>query len=567
MKKITIFSLFLALAFAACKNATSTTTDAWLIKNGTIYDGSGGEPFVGDVLIQGDTIAAIEKAGILAKNTELLRGAKELDATGMAVSPGFVNMLSWATESLIEDGRSLSDIRQGITFEVMGEGESMGPISDSLRHEAEANQGDIKYKIEWTTLGGYLNWLTKRGIACNVGSFVGATTVRQNVLGSRDVAPNPAELTQMKALVRQAMEEGALGVGSSLIYAPAFYAKTNELVELSKVASEYGGSYITHMRSEGNRLLEGVDEVLDIAKRANIHVEIYHLKAAGKQNWAKMDKVIAKIDSARKAGINITTDMYTYVAGATGLDASMPPSIQEGGIKAWIARMKDPKIRAQTIKDMRTPTDKWENLFLGATPKGMLLTDFREDSLRYLQGKTLEEVAKMYGKSAEETAMDLVIKDGSRVGVVYFLMSEENVKKQIALPFMSFGSDAASQAPEGVFIKTSAHPRTYGNFARLLGKYVRDEKVITLQEAIRKLAALPCDNLKIKKRGTLKVGNYADVVLFDPLSIQDHATFEKPHQLATGVRDVFVNGQVVLKNGEATGAKAGRVIRGAGFKQ
>jgi N-acyl-D-amino-acid deacylase len=566
MKKITLFSLLLALAFAACKNATPTT-DAWLIKNGTIYDGSGGEPFVGDVLIQGDTIAAIEKSGILAKNTELLRGAKELDATGMAVSPGFVNMLSWATESLIEDGRSLSDIRQGITFEVMGEGESMGPISDSLRHEAEANQSDIKYKIEWTTLGGYLNWLTKRGIACNVGSFVGATTVRQNVLGSRDVAPNPAELTKMKALVRQAMEEGALGVGSSLIYAPAFYAKTNELVELSKVASEYGGSYITHMRSEGNRLLEGVDEVLDIAKRANIHVEIYHLKAAGKQNWAKMDKVIAKIDSARKAGINITTDMYTYVAGATGLDASMPPSIQEGGIKAWIARMKDPKIRAQTIKDMRTPTDKWENLFLGATPKGMLLTDFREDSLRYLQGKTLEEVAKIYGKSAEETAMDLVIKDGSRVGVVYFLMSEENVKKQIALPFMSFGSDAASQAPEGVFIKTSAHPRTYGNFARLLGKYVRDEKVISLQEAIRKLAALPCDNLKIKKRGTLKVGNYADVVLFDPLSIQDNATFEKPHQLATGVRDVFVNGQVVLKNGEATGAKAGRVVRGAGFKQ
>jgi N-acyl-D-amino-acid deacylase len=567
MKKITLFTLLFAIAFGACKNATPTTTDAWLIKNGTIYDGSGGEPFVGDVLIQGDTIAAIEKAGILAKNTELLRGAKELDATGMAVSPGFVNMLSWATESLIEDGRSLSDIRQGITFEVMGEGESMGPISDSLRHEAEANQSDIKYKIEWTTLGGYLNWLTKRGIACNVGSFVGATTVRQNVLGSRDVAPNPAELTQMKALVRQAMEEGAFGVGSSLIYAPAFYAKTNELVELSKVASEYGGSYITHMRSEGNRLLEGVDEVLDIAKRANIPVEIYHLKAAGKQNWAKMDKVIVKIDSARKAGINITTDMYTYVAGATGLDASMPPSIQEGGIKAWIARIKDPKIRAQTIKDMRTPTDKWENLFLGATPKGMLLTDFREDSLRYLQGKTLEEVAKIYGKSAEETAMDLVIKDGSRVGVVYFLMSEENVKKQIALPFMSFGSDAASQAPEGVFIKTSAHPRTYGNFARLLGKYVRDEKVITLQEAIRKLAALPCDNLKIKKRGTLKVGNYADVVLFDPLSIQDHATFEKPHQLATGVRDVFVNGQVVLKNGEATGAKAGRVIRGAGFKQ
>jgi N-acyl-D-amino-acid deacylase len=558
MKKNIYFLFLIMMPLFACKNAPQAT-DSWLIKNGTIYDGSGGEPFVGDVLIQGDTIAAIEKAGIL-------RGGKEIDATGLAVSPGFVNMLSWATESLIEDGRSLSDIKQGVTFEVMGEGESMGPISDSLRREAEENQTDIKYKIEWKTLGGYLDWLTKRGIACNVGSFIGATTVRQNVLGSRNVAPTAAELEKMKALVREAMEEGAFGVGSSLIYAPAFYANTDELVELSKVASEYGGTYITHMRSEGNRLLEGVDEVLDIAKRAKIHAEIYHLKAAGKPNWSKMDKVIAKIDSARKSGINISTNMYTYIAGATGLDASMPPSVQEGGIKAWIARLKDPKTRAQTLKEMRTPTDKWENLLMGATPKGMILTDFREDSLRYLQGKTLEEVAKLFGKSAEETAMDLVIKDGSRVGVVYFLMSEENVRKQIALPFMAFGSDASSQAPEGIFLKTSAHPRTYGNFSRLLGKYVRDEKIITLQEAVRKLAALPCDNLNIKKRGRLKVGNFADVVLFDPLSIQDHATFEKPHQISTGVRDVFVNGTPVLKNGEPTGAKAGRVVRGAGFK-
>jgi N-acyl-D-amino-acid deacylase len=558
MKKNIYFLFLIMMPLFACKNAPQAT-DSWLIKNGTIYDGSGGEPFVGDVLIQGETIAAIEKAGIL-------RGGKEIDATGLAVSPGFVNMLSWATESLIEDGRSLSDIKQGVTFEVMGEGESMGPISDSLRREAEENQTDIKYKIEWKTLGGYLDWLTKRGIACNVGSFIGATTVRQNVLGSRNVAPTAAELEKMKALVREAMEEGAFGVGSSLIYAPAFYANTDELVELSKVASEYGGTYITHMRSEGNRLLEGVDEVLDIAKRAKIHAEIYHLKAAGKPNWSKMDKVIAKIDSARKSGINISTNMYTYIAGATGLDASMPPSVQEGGIKAWIARLKDPKTRAQTLKEMRTPTDKWENLLMGATPKGMILTDFREDSLRYLQGKTLEEVAKLFGKSAEETAMDLVIKDGSRVGVVYFLMSEENVRKQIALPFMAFGSDASSQAPEGIFLKTSAHPRTYGNFSRLLGKYVRDEKIITLQEAVRKLAALPCDNLNIKKRGRLKVGNFADVVLFDPLSIQDHATFEKPHQISTGVRDVFVNGTPVLKNGEPTGAKAGRVVRGAGFK-
>ena len=557
MKKI-LLAIVSLVALFSCKNPNAPSNSV-LIKNGTIYDGSGGAPFVGDILIQGDTIAAIEKPNIL-------RGQTEVEANGLAVAPGFINMLSWATESLIADGRSLGDIKQGVTLEVMGEGGSMGPVSDSLRREAEADMGDIKYKIEWTTLGGYLDWLVRRGVSCNVASFVGATTVRQNVLGSRNVAPNAVELEKMKSLVRQAMDEGALGVGSSLIYAPAFYAKTDELVELSKVASEYGGTYITHMRSEGNRFLEAIDETIDIAKRANIHVEIYHLKAAGKQNWAKLDKAIAKIDSARRAGINITTDMYTYIAGATGLDAAMPPSVQEGGTKAWIERLKNPTIRQQVLKDMRTPTDKWENLLMGSGAKGALLLGFKQDSLKYLTGKTLEEVAKMYGKSAEETAMDLVIKDGSRVEVAYFLMSEDNVRRQIALPYMSFGSDASSQAPEGVFLKSSTHPRAYGNFARLLGKYVRDEKVISLAEAVRKLAALPADNLHLAKRGTLHVGNFADVVVFDPLSIRDNATFDKPQQFASGMMHVFVNGQQVLKNGEHTGVKSGRVVRGRGKK-
>jgi N-acyl-D-amino-acid deacylase len=551
MKKLLIFSAFLTFCLS-CKNETPLSI---LIKNGTIYDGSGGKSFVGDVLIQGDTIAAIEKAGIL-------KGTTEIDAKGMAVAPGFINMLSWATESLIEDGRSMGDIKQGVTLEVMGEGNSMGPLNDSIKREAVANMGDIRYNIEWKTLGGYLDWLTKRGVSCNVASFVGAATVRENVLGSRNVAPNAQELEKMKALVKEAMEEGAMGMGSALIYAPGFYAKTDELVELCKVASSYGGSYITHMRSEGNRLTQAVDEVLSIAKQSNIHCEIYHLKAAGKQNWSKMDLVIAKIDSAREAKLNITTNMYNYVAGATGLDASMPPAVQEGGIKEWIKRLKDPKMRQQIIKDMKTPTDKWENLMLGAGASGMLIAGFKTDSLRYLTGKTLEEVAKIYGKSPEETACDLVIKDGSRVEVIYFLMNEDNVKKQMKLPYMSFGSDAGSMAPEGVFLKSSTHPRSYGNFAKLLGKYVRDEKVITMEEAIYKLTLLPATNLKIKKRGALQVGHYADVVVFDPLSIQDHATFEKPHQLSTGMKQVFVNGVQVLKNGEHTGAKSGRAVYG-----
>jgi N-acyl-D-amino-acid deacylase len=556
MKKFNLLA-YLFLFFIACNNEKST--NSILIKNGTIYDGSGNDPFIGDVLIQNDTISAIEKPNVL-------RGAIEVDAKGMAVGPGFINMLSWSTETLIADGRSMGELKQGVTLEVMGEGNSMGPINDSMRLEAEASMGDLKYKMEWATLGGYLDWLTKRGISCNVASFVGAATVRENILGSKNIAPNPQQLEKMKALVRQAMEEGAMGVGSALIYAPGFYAKTDELIELCKVAAEYDGMYISHLRSEGNRFSEAVDELIKIAHDAKIRAEIYHLKAAGTQNWEKLDKIIAKIDSANKAGLQISTDMYTYIAGATGLDASMPPSVQEGGYNEWVKRLKDPKIRKQVLKEMTTPTDKWENLFMGATPKGMLLVGFKSDSLRYLIGKTVEEAAKIYGKSPEETIIDLVIKDGSRVDVIYFLMSEDNVKKQLKLPYMSFGSDAGSQAPEGIFLKSSPHPRSYGNFARVLGKYVRDEKVISLQEAIYKLTALPASHLKIKKRGNLKVGNYADIVVFDPHTIQDHATFEKPHQYATGMKHVFVNGVQVLKEGEHTNAKPGRVVYGPGKK-
>lgn len=531
-----------------------------LIRNGTIYDGSGADPFVGDVAVNGDTIVAL---GSLSN----ARGKTEIDATGLAVAPGFINMLSWATESLIEDGHAQSDIRQGVTLEVFGEGWSMGPLNDKMKREMVEQQGDIKFAVRWTTLNEYLEYLVSKGVSPNVASFVGATTVRIYVLGYEDRAPTPSELDQMRMLVSQAMEEGALGVGSSLIYAPAFYASTEELIELCKVASRYGGMYISHLRSEGNRLLEAVDELIRIAREANIPAEIYHLKAAGQANWGKLDEVIKKIDAARQQGLRITANMYTYTAGATGLDAAMPPWVQEGGLSQWINRLKDPAIRQRVKQEMTTPTDAWENLFLAAgSPDKILLVGFKNDALKPLTGKTLAEVAAMRGKSPEDTAIDLVIEDGSRVGTVYFLMSEENVRKQIALPYMSFGSDAEAPTIGGVFLKSNPHPRAYGTFARLLGKYVRDERIISLQEAVRRLTSLPATNLKLDRRGALQVDYFADIVVFDPNKIQDHATFEKPHQYATGVVHVFVNGVAVLKNGEHTGATPGRVVRGPGWK-
>jgi len=550
----------LATAFFFTQNTMAVNYDL-LIRNGTIYDGSGRAPVVGDVAINGDTIAAVGKL------TDA-RGKTEVDARGLAVAPGFINMLSWANESLIQDGRSQSDIRQGVTLEVMGEGESMGPLNDTMKKEMGEQQGDIKFDVKWTTLGEYLDYLVQRGVSCNVASFVGATTVRIHEIGYADRPPTSAELERMKQLVRQAMGEGALGVGSSLIYAPAFYAKTDELVALAKVASEYGGVYISHIRSEGTRLLEAADELITISREAKIPAEFYHLKAAGQSNWNKLDALIQKIEAARAAGLRITADMYTYTAGQTGLDAAMPPWVQEGGYKAWAERLKDPAIRERVKREMGTPTDQWENFFIASgSPDKILLIGFKNDKLKPLTGKTLAEIAKTRGTSPEETAMDLVIEDGSRVSTVYFLMSEDNVRKEVALPWVSFGSDAESLAPEGVFLKSNPHPRAYGNFAHLLGNYVRDEKIVPLQEAIRRLSALPAGNLKLDRRGALRSGYFADVVVLDPAKIQDHATYEKPHRYSTGVLHVFVNGAQVLKNGEHTGAKSGRAVRGLGWKK
>jgi N-acyl-D-amino-acid deacylase len=532
-----------------------------ILRGGTIYDGSGGKPYVGDVALRGDRIERIAKAGDLGD----AKGKLEVDAKGMAVSPGFVNMLSWATDSLIQDGRGQSEIRQGVTLEVMGEGASMGPLNDAMKKESVEQQGDIKYPINWTTLGEYMEMLEKKGISPNVASFVGATTVRVHEVGYDNRPPTPEELKRMRALVRQAMEEGALGVGSSLIYAPAFYAGTDELVALCEEAAPYGGMYISHMRSEGNRLVEAVDELIEISRRAKVPAEIYHLKVAGRQNWSKLDQVLQRIDKARAEGLRITADMYTYPAGATGLDAAMPPWVQEGGLKAWIGRMKDPATRERLKKEMSTPTNEWENLYLSAGPENTYLVAFKNDKLKPLTGKSLAEVAKMRGKSPEETAMDLVIEDDSRVGTIYFLMSEDNIKRQLKLPYVSFGSDAEAMAPEGPFLKSNPHPRAYGNFARVLGKYARDEKVMSVEEAVRRLTSLPAENLKVRERGRLQEGYFADVVVFDPAKIQDHATFDKPHQYSTGVLHVFVNGVQVLKDGEHTGATPGRVVRGPGW--
>lgn len=553
-----IFFVSFVFLFSTCSRATEYDV---VIRNGTVYDGSGSPPVVADVVINQGKIWGVGK-------WENVKGRTEIDAKGLAVAPGFINMLSWATESLIEDGKSQSDIRQGVTLEVFGEGESMGPWNDTMKAEFRQMQGDIKYKIEWTSLNEYLEYLAKKGISTNVASFIGATTVRENVLGYADRAPNPQELEQMRNLVHQAMEEGALGVGSSLIYAPAFYAKTDELIELCKVTAGYGGMYISHIRSEGNQLHQAIDELIKISREANIPAEIYHLKAAGKSNWNKMDDVIKKVEAARKEGLAVTADMYTYLAGATGLDAAMPPWVQEGGLKEWQKRLKDPIIRKRVKKEMSTPTDKWENLYLAAgSANNVLLVGFKQDSLKYLTGKTLAEVAALRHKSPEETAMDLVIDDDTRVGTVYFLMDEENVKKQIALSWVSFGSDAESLAPEGMFLKSNPHPRAYGNVARLLGKYVREEKVIPLEEAIRRLTSLPAKNLKIKDRGALAKDYYADIVVFDPAKIVDHAKFDKPHQYSTGMVHVFVNGKQVLRDGEHSGAKPGMVVRGPGWKQ
>jgi len=550
---------FLALLpFVIIGACTSAPEHDLIIRNGTIVDGTGKQAYVGDLAVDDDQITAVGDLGDA-------RGALEVDAANLIVAPGFINMLSWAGDRLIEDGRSQSDIRQGVTLEVFGEGTSGGPLNDQMKRGEVASQGDITFDIEWTTLGEYLQYLVKKGISTNVASFVGATTLRIHEVGYEDRPPTNEELDRMRALVRQAMEEGALGIGSSLIYAPAFYAQTDELIELSKVAAEYDGMYISHMRSEGNALLESIDELLTIAREAGIRSEIYHLKAAGEANWDKLDTAISKIEAARTQGLEITADMYNYTAGSTGLDAAMPPWVQEGGYDAWAERLQDPAIRERMRHEITTPTNEWENLMLAAGSEGTLLVEFKNPALREYTGQTLADVAEQRGTSIPDTIMDLVIEDGSRVQVVYFLMSEENIKQQLKLPWVSFSSDAGSMAPEGVFLNNSTHPRAYGNFARLLGKYVRDEKVISLEEAIRKLTSFPASNLRIQGRGQLSPGYFADIVVFDPTAIQDHATYEEPHQYATGMHHVWVNGTRVLADGDHTGAMPGRVVRGPGW--
>jgi N-acyl-D-amino-acid deacylase len=552
------FFMLLFVLFYACKSKTTYDT---IIRNGMIYDGLGGEPYKGDIGIKDDSIMMIgDLSGAEATET--------IDAGGLAVAPGFINMLSWATETLIEDGRSQSDIRQGVTLEVFGEGWSMGPINKRIKERELQSQSDIKYTIGWNTLGEYLSYLEKKGVSCNVASFVGATTLRDYVIGEDNRAPTPAELDSMVLLVKQAMEEGAMGVGTSLIYPPAFFAKTEELIALCKEASAHGGTYISHMRSEGNKLHEAVEELIRISKEANIHAEIYHLKAAGKDNWPKLDSVIRRVEKARKEGQNITANMYTYTAGATGMTASMPPSLQDGGFGKLRERLMDPATRVAMKKAMNTNAPDWENLYYGAGgAENVLLLSFKQDSLKKFTGKSLAEVARIRGTSPEETAMDLIIQDSTRVGVAYFMMHEDNVKKQVALPWMSFGSDEGSYTNEGVFLKSNAHPRAYGTFIRVLGKYVREEKLISLAEAIRKLSHLPATNLKLKRRGSLIRGNYADVVIFDPAKVADKATFQEPHQYAEGMLYVWVNGKKVLDKGTHTGATPGRFVKGPGYKK
>jgi len=553
---------FLTIVFTvfAQEPSPSPSSDDFdlIVRGGTLYDGTGAKPLQADVAIRGDRIAGIG-------DFKSAKAKTVIDAKALAVAPGFINMLSWSTESLIQDGRSQSEILQGLTTEIMGEGESMGPVNDRVREHQIREQTDIKYDITWNTLAEYLQYLETHGISCNVASFIGATTIREYVIGFEDKQPTPEQLDEMRELVRKEMEAGALGIGTSLIYPPAFYAKTEELIELCKVAAKYQGKYISHIRSEGNQLFEAVDELLRIAREANIPAELYHIKTAGKKNWSKEDQLLTRIERAQKKGLNVRANMYTYTAAGTGLDACLPPWTEDGGYPELFRRLRDPVMRAIIKAEAQVDSDEWENLYLAAgSPEKILLVGFKSEKLKPLTGKTLAEVAKMRGKDPIDTIMDLISEDESRIGTVYYLMSEENVKKELRKPWISFGSDEASQAPEAPFTKSNPHPRAYGNFARVLGKYVRDEKVLSMSDAIHRLSGLPATNLGLDRRGFLKEGMFADVVVFDPATITDHATFEKPHQYATGVKHVLVNGVQVIKDGEHTGAKPGRALWGPG---
>jgi N-acyl-D-amino-acid deacylase len=555
----TAIAMMSAACLAACASPQPAPSYDTVIRGGAIYDGSGGAPYRSDVALSGDRIVYVGPRAPA-------RGRTEIDASGLAVAPGFINMLSWANESLIEDGRGQSDIRQGVTLEVMGEGTSMGPFNEEMKQDRIRRQGDIRYPITWTSLGEYLETLEKKGVSPNVASFVGATTVRVHELGEGDVDPSPEQLARMRVLVRQAMNEGAMGVGSSLIYAPAFFAETPELIALAAEAGKCGGMYISHIRDEGPKLLESIDELIAISEKSGAPAEIYHFKQSGRENWPKIDAAIARVEAARARGLRITADMYTYAASSTGFDAAMPLWVQEGGIEAWVARLKDPVIRARAIAEMRAKASENGSLVV-KEPGKVLLLGFKNPALKPLSGRSLADVARERGKPPEEVAADLIVEDNSRIQVAYFSMNEENVARVTALPWMSFGSDASAQAPEGVFLKSSTHPRAYGTFARLLGKYVRDEKRLPLQEAVRRLTSFPASNLGIKERGAVKAGYFADLAIFDPKAIRDNATFAQPQAYATGMRHVFVNGTAVLREGEHTGATPGRFVRGQGWNR
>jgi N-acyl-D-aspartate/D-glutamate deacylase len=549
--------ILLILASQFSRGADPAPFDV-LIKGGTVYDGTGEKGRVTDVAVSGDRIAGVGEFSPAQARTVI-------DAKGLAVAPGFINMLSWSTVSLIEDGRSQGEIRQGVTTEVMGEGNSMGPLNEAMKARMVRDQGDIKYEVKWNTLAEYLKHLEQRGVAPNVASFLGATTVREYVIGLEDKAPTPLQLDEMRALVRREMEDGALGIASALIYAPAFYAKTDELIELCKVAAKFGGKYISHVRSEGNQLIDGIDEMIRISREAGLPAELYHIKALGEANWPKIDRVFEMIETARKEGLKVTANMYTYPAAGTGLDATLPPWTLDGGYDALWKRLQDREIRQKIAAAVRAPANDWENFYLAAgSPDRILLVGFKSEKLKPLTGKSLAEIARMRGTDPVDTIMDLLDEDRSRIDTVYFVMSEDNIRKEIAKPWVSFGSDEASQAPEGVFLKSNPHPRAYGNFARLLGRYVREQKIIPLEEAVKRLSALPATNLGLDHRGFIKEGMLADVVVFDPATIADRATFEKPHQYAVGMKHVFVNGVHVLKDGEHTGAKPGRALWGKG---
>ncbi|GAB4196135.1 MAG: amidohydrolase family protein [Wenzhouxiangellaceae bacterium] len=552
-------ALILLLLGSACSPLKPAPAYDLLIRNGAVYDGAGGPAQTLDIAIRNDRVVAHLEPGHSAT------ARREIDAANLAVAPGFINVLSWAVESLIVDGRGLSDLKQGVTLEIFGEGWSMGPLNQAMKQERLAQQSDFHYAIEWTTLGEYLEFLEQRGVAMNVASFVGATTVRIHELGYADRAPSASELKRMQALVDQAMHEGALGVGASLIYAPAFYADTPELIALAQTAAAHGGGFVAHMRSESDHLEAALDELLRIARASGAHTEAYHLKAAGDSNWSRMASVIAAIEAARSEGLSIAANMYPYTAGATGLDAAMPPWVQEGGVEAWIERLRDPQIRQQVLREMRAKPEDWESLYYHAGPDRTLFIGFDSPALKPLTGRTLAEVAAERGSSPEDTIIDLVIEDGSRVEVVYFLMSEENVRLGLSQPWVSIGSDAEASAPEGVFLQRSTHPRAYGSFARLLGLYARDQQLMSLSEAIRRLTRLPASNWQLTGRGCLDPGCYADVVVFDPATIDDHASYTEPRAFASGVHHVIVNGEVVLRDGDPTGALPGRVVRGPGW--